>query len=482
MQAQVASDFVDPLYGRVFLAGDAAHRFPPAGGFGMNSGLQDAHNLAWKLAHVLQGHKSSAWLTSSYTQERKMVAMANTSFSIKNFDKSSAASAALGLDRDMAALALSTANSSLSQATVPFTLRKQGFLLAIQAGLSSLSLLSNWNNNLYGKMRVKALQDLVAGNQSLPLIFPKEDLGFTYSTATAEAVEQVPTLRSHWWRYVLVGQRMPHYWLRLAESDENNGGDDGGDPRHHHHHHHADSLMISSVDIVDVIYALVTKSNGVSKFSASFVLLLPSDVDPQVLREIAADLSLDKKHDVLVLAVVHGRQPLLQLPPPHDNSTDTGDLKGNLNSFSDMQLLLQVPSLKLEDIPFPMNPITEKQHEVENLVISSSVQRFKNLISQKKKDDHDNHFGGLLDKDYRGSGLLAVHLQDISGDWSRRCKAYFPSGNDLHGYTQQSIKTAAVLLRPDGHVADCCDLAVNSSSSVIQEPRDRVVRMLRAWL
>ena len=36
--------------GRVFLAGDAAHQFPPAGGFGMNTGIQDAHNLAWKLA------------------------------------------------------------------------------------------------------------------------------------------------------------------------------------------------------------------------------------------------------------------------------------------------------------------------------------------------------------------------------------------------------------------------------------------------
>ena len=41
--------------GRVFLAGDAAHRFPPAGGFGQNTGIQDAHNLAWKLAAVLQG-------------------------------------------------------------------------------------------------------------------------------------------------------------------------------------------------------------------------------------------------------------------------------------------------------------------------------------------------------------------------------------------------------------------------------------------
>lgn len=52
MAAQVAGTY---LAGRVILAGDAAHRFPPAGGFGMNTGIQDAHNLAWKLATVLQG-------------------------------------------------------------------------------------------------------------------------------------------------------------------------------------------------------------------------------------------------------------------------------------------------------------------------------------------------------------------------------------------------------------------------------------------
>ena len=42
-------------HGRVFLAGDAAHEMPPTGGFGMNTGVQDVQNLAWKLAAVLQG-------------------------------------------------------------------------------------------------------------------------------------------------------------------------------------------------------------------------------------------------------------------------------------------------------------------------------------------------------------------------------------------------------------------------------------------
>lgn len=59
MDCQVAERF---RAGRVLLAGDAAHRFPPAGGFGMNTGIQDAHNLAWKLALVLHGHANDTFL------------------------------------------------------------------------------------------------------------------------------------------------------------------------------------------------------------------------------------------------------------------------------------------------------------------------------------------------------------------------------------------------------------------------------------
>lgn len=59
--------------GRAFLLGDAAHVHSPAGGQGMNTGIADAINLAWKLAAVLKGHAPDA-LLDSYEEERKAFA------------------------------------------------------------------------------------------------------------------------------------------------------------------------------------------------------------------------------------------------------------------------------------------------------------------------------------------------------------------------------------------------------------------------
>ena len=58
--------------GRVFLAGDAAHVHSPAGGQGMNTGMQDAIALAWRLALVMRG-EGAAGLLDSYSVERSAV-------------------------------------------------------------------------------------------------------------------------------------------------------------------------------------------------------------------------------------------------------------------------------------------------------------------------------------------------------------------------------------------------------------------------
>lgn len=80
MSAQVAACYRKE---RLIFAGDSAHRFPPSGGLGMNTGIQDAHNLAWKLAAVLKGRASDA-LLDTYESERRSIAVTNCSQSVDN--------------------------------------------------------------------------------------------------------------------------------------------------------------------------------------------------------------------------------------------------------------------------------------------------------------------------------------------------------------------------------------------------------------
>jgi len=90
--------------GRIFLAGDAAHVHSPAGGQGMNTGLQDAYNLAWKMALVINGTAPLS-LLDSYQEERPAIADEIIQISVKqlklglghNFFKRLAIRAALAL-------------------------------------------------------------------------------------------------------------------------------------------------------------------------------------------------------------------------------------------------------------------------------------------------------------------------------------------------------------------------------------------------
>ncbi len=80
MTSQIAGRYRDR---RVFLVGDAAHRFPPSGGMGLNSGVQDAHNLAWKLHAVIDGLADDT-LLDTYDPERRPVAQRNAQASLEN--------------------------------------------------------------------------------------------------------------------------------------------------------------------------------------------------------------------------------------------------------------------------------------------------------------------------------------------------------------------------------------------------------------
>ena len=94
MTCQVADRYRD---GNVFLVGDAAHRFPPTGGMGMNTGLADAFNLTWKIASVLAG-KAEEDLLATYDVERQPVAQWAADRSLENHTKMMAVVEAMQID------------------------------------------------------------------------------------------------------------------------------------------------------------------------------------------------------------------------------------------------------------------------------------------------------------------------------------------------------------------------------------------------
>ncbi len=113
------------LSGRVVLAGDAAHQLPPTGGFGMNTGIQDVHNLAWKLALVRSG-VAGRGLLETYDTERRPVARFNADRSLENSQMVARINSAAAGDSDDGASAEETVAAS----------RRYGNFLGMELGFA----------------------------------------------------------------------------------------------------------------------------------------------------------------------------------------------------------------------------------------------------------------------------------------------------------------------------------------------------------
>ncbi len=171
MGAAVATRY---RHGNIFLAGDAAHIVPPSGAFGMNTGIQDAHNLAWKLARVLQCRSGSnqASLLASYEAERKPIAIANMNLSVDNFHEALQVARCIGLDFDTAQTLNSVLNGPWSS-WAPESVRKSMLTAAMSSGLLLGQALA--------ATRRTALAELFSSGKTLRLQYPKEDIGFAYT-------------------------------------------------------------------------------------------------------------------------------------------------------------------------------------------------------------------------------------------------------------------------------------------------------------
>ncbi|PMD39449.1 3-propionate hydroxylase [Hyaloscypha variabilis F] len=162
--------------GNVFLCGDAAHSFPPTGGLGLNSGLADVHNLAFKLAAIHQNWGNPELLAATYHSERRQVTLIASQQSVKNGQQ------IFGLLK-----ALGTTNSDLETA----------------------------KKNLFQRISdPKTRPDILKGLEAQREHFDNLGLhiGYIYgdNEVPASASLYVPSYRA--------GARLPHAWLTKAPS------------------------------------------------------------------------------------------------------------------------------------------------------------------------------------------------------------------------------------------------------------------------
>jgi 2,4-dichlorophenol 6-monooxygenase len=255
--------------GRAFLTGDAAHSFPPTGGFGLNTGVQDAHNLAWKLAAVLM-ERAHPRLLDTYERERKPVAQVNLDHSVRNFLNMNVLPRVAGLDPVHGA-SLAAVQRSRAFRCFPSTWQRWVVDQAVGLGLSRLSRLdADGRDADERRHRFRALLP----EQEPHYRFLGLDLGFAYtdgavvpeSTSKPEAANPVVDYRPTTWP----GARLPHLWVRR------------------------DGERVSTLDLVDgQRFMLLTHVAGRNDWGEAVTALQPTLVAPITCLAIGTDSSAD---------------------------------------------------------------------------------------------------------------------------------------------------------------------------------------------
>ena len=211
----------------IVLVGDAAHVFPPAGGFGLNTGIQDAHNLAWRIAWGLTHYygasvENDVLLTKAlrmYDRERRPIAAQNAALSNRNYHRTLSIARALGLDATHPKM-LQWLMDRPPLLFLPLELQQEAFKRLMLTAMMPLRALDN-PNNAYGNVLCGRVAAILKRGGGLPLLFPQYDIGFTYSPncqgssiMAVEAAEPLHDIAPYTPR-VRVGHRLPHFKMQV---------------------------------------------------------------------------------------------------------------------------------------------------------------------------------------------------------------------------------------------------------------------------
>jgi 2-polyprenyl-6-methoxyphenol hydroxylase-like FAD-dependent oxidoreductase len=203
--------------GRIFLAGDAAHAFPPTGGLGLNTGVQDAHNLAWKLAAVMRD-EGGPDLLDTYEVERRPVARTNLEHSVANFEQMSDLLDIVGLSLKQQER-LQAAQSSTVFTSLPPRWQRNAINIALRQALAPLRILSEASGR--GEHARHEFERRIPG-QARHYRFAGLDLGFVYERGavipdgTPRPVPEDPV--SEYRPTTWPGSRLPHFYGERGEA------------------------------------------------------------------------------------------------------------------------------------------------------------------------------------------------------------------------------------------------------------------------
>ena len=229
MSSQVAEKYTNQSQ-NILLVGDAAHAFPPAGGFGMNTGLQDAHNLTWRLALAISRDKvakqsslntdakptsESNSILIQYEHDRMPIASQNAALSVRNYQRTLRIAKACYLDAQHPLLLMGILGSP-PMSFLPLKTRQDMFRRLVKVAMMPLGSLFDGQKSFHSNQVVRNVCKILENGGSLPLVFPRYELGFEYNiNSQTDARKKAADDSAGYYPVIREGHRLPHVQMKL---------------------------------------------------------------------------------------------------------------------------------------------------------------------------------------------------------------------------------------------------------------------------